>query len=111
MANSVISSPNKNYVIASVTCNPDYGQIFDLKISRSGRIVNLFGRFDLSIQAPAYTELLFLPDGFYSTPVSIFAFKFNGTGIMYWMYGGRTISVQSQPIPAGTYYLNMSWII
>lgn len=111
MADSIISSPNKNYVIASVTVNPDYGNVFDLKISRTGRVVNLFGRFDLSTQAPAYTNLLTLPAGFYGTPISIFAFKFGGTGMLYWIYGGKTVSVQNQPIPAGTYYINMSWII
>lgn len=111
MTDSIISSPNGNYVEAAVTINPDYGTLWDLKISKTGRVVNLFGRFDLSTQAPAYANLLTLPDGFYGSPTSIFAFKFNGTGILYWMYGGKTVSVQSQPIPAGTYYVNMSWII
>ena len=114
MAEGYEQNPNGDYIQSSnVVINPTYGQRFDLKVCKTGRIINLFGRFDLSTQVPVYTELITIPDGFYSSSkaVSLFIYKFNGSGIMYWLYGDNKFSVQSIPIPNGTYYVNSTWVI
>lgn len=112
MASGTAPNPNGNYVESAITVNSDYIQNFDLKVSKSGRVVNLYGRVDVTTQIPAYTTIFTLPDGFYSTKaISVFMYKFNGTGILYWIFGGKTLGTQSSVTPGGTYYINQTWVI
>lgn len=75
---------------------------------RSGNLVNINGDFEVHTIAPSNSVIISgLPNAAYHRWVPIFNFS----GTMYLAYlTGTTITVMSDSIPVGNYYINISYI-